>query len=148
MDLSIRYGREVLFCCPKFVLWTICGHKIFRPRTKQSDEWFVPTVLLIFQKQFGIHYIRRNSCCPMDSHTDSPLESPKPYRNRNRYLYILYLLCSLSYGRISIIVLEFSKLFRKNKDIPIDMVQGCVIVRSQKSKGGTWYEYYSKRTDR
>nr|DAE23575.1 MAG TPA: hypothetical protein [Myoviridae sp. ctyWv1] len=50
MDLSIRYGREVLFYCPKFVLWTICGCKFFRPRTKQSDKRFVPTVLLIFQK--------------------------------------------------------------------------------------------------
>nr|DAE23574.1 MAG TPA: hypothetical protein [Myoviridae sp. ctyWv1] len=27
----------------------------------------------------------------MDSHTDSPAESPKPYRNRNRYLYIYYI---------------------------------------------------------
>lgn len=140
MDLSIRYGREVLFYCPKFVLWTICGRMVFRPRTKQSDKRFAPTVLLIFQKQFDIHYIRRNPPCPMDSHTDSPAESPKPYRNRNRYLYILYLLCSLSYGHISIIVLEFSKSFRKNKDIPIDMVQGCVIVRSQKSKGGMQYD--------
>lgn len=140
MDLSIRYGREVLFYCPKFVLWTICGRMVFRPRTKQSDKRFVPTVLLIFQKQFGIHHIRRNLPCPMDSHMDSPVESPNPYRNRYRYLYILYLLCSLSYGHISIIVLEFSKLFRKNKDIPIDMVQGCVIVRSQKSKGGMQYD--------
>lgn len=87
----------------------------------------------------------------MDSHTDSPTESPKPYRNRNRNLYIIsimFIVLWMSCGHISIIVLEFSKLFRKNKDIPIDMVQGCVIVRSQKSKGGTWHERYSKRTDR
>ena len=79
----------------------------------------------------------------MDSHTDSPAESPKPYRNRNRYLYIIsimFIVLWMSYGHISIITLEFSKLFRKNKDIPIDMVQGCVIVRSQKSKGGMQYD--------
>lgn len=69
-----------------------------RPRTHEMLEWFVPTVLLIFQKHFDTHYIRRNSRCPMDGHTDSPMECPKPYRNRNRYLYYIYLLCSLSYG--------------------------------------------------
>lgn len=69
----------------------------------------------------------------MDSHTDSPTESPKPYRNRNLYIIsIMFIVLWMSCGHISIIVLEFSKLFRKNKDIPIDMVQGCVIVRSQK----------------
>ena len=144
MDLSIRYGREVLFYCPKFVLWTICGRMVFRPRTKQSDKRFAPKVLLIFQKQFDIHYIRRNLPCPMDSHTDSPVESPKLYRNRNRYLYILYLLCSLSYGcPMDTFLLSFWSSPNhsvKNKDIPIDMVQGCVIVRSQKSKGGMQYD--------
>ena len=63
----------------------------------------------------------------------------------------MFIVLWMSYGRISIIILEFSKLFRKNKDIPIDMVQGCVIVRSQKSKGGTWHEqlaeYFSEYVD-
>ena len=151
MDLSIRYGREVLFC-PKFVLWTICGCTVFRPRTKQSDEWFAPTVLLIFQKQFGIHYIRRNSCCPMDSHTDSPAESPKPYRNRNRYLYILYLLCSLSYGcPMDTFLLSFWSSPNYSVKIKIFLLTWCKVVLSyarKKSKGGTWHEHYSKRTDR
>lgn len=53
---------------------------------------------------------------------------------------IMFIVLWMSYGHISIIVLEFSKSFRKNKDIPIDMVQGCVIVRSQKSKGGMQYD--------
>lgn len=73
----------------------------------------------------------------MDGHVDGHAERPKPYRNRNRYLYIIYIMFIvlwMSYGRISIIILEFSKLFRKNKDILIDMVQGCVIVRSQKKQ--------------
>ena len=52
----------------------------------------------------------------------------------------MFIVLWMSYGHISIIVLEFSKSFRKNKDIPIDMVQGRVIVRSQKSKGGMQYD--------
>ena len=132
------------FCCPKFVLWTICGCTVFRPRTKQSDGWFAPTVLLIFQKQFGIHYIRRNSCCPMDSHTDSPAESPKPYRNRNRYLYILYLLCSLSYGcPVDTFLLSLWSSPNYSVKIKIFLLTWCKVVLSyarKKSKGGMQYD--------
>lgn len=108
---------------------------VFRPRTKQSDKRFAPTVLLIFQKQFDIHYIRRNPPCPMDSHTDSPAESPKPYRNRNRYLYILYLLCSLSYGcPMDTFLLSFWSSPNHSVKIKIFLLTWCKVVLSYARK--------------
>lgn len=69
----------------------------------------------------------------MDSHTDSPAESPKPYRNR--YLYILYLLCSLSYGcPVDTFLLSFWSSPNYSVKIKIFLLTWCKAVLSYARK--------------
>lgn len=71
----------------------------------------------------------------MDSHTDSLAESPKPYRNRNRYLYILYLLCSLSYGcPVDTFLLSFWSSPNYSVKIKIFLLTWCKAVLSYARK--------------
>lgn len=151
MDLSIRYGREVLFLseiCPMDNLWM---HG-FSSEDEAIRRMVCTNGFTDFSKAIRHTLYKRNSCCPMDSHTDSPAESPKPYRNRNRYLYILYLLCSLSYGcPMDTFLLSFWSSPNYSVKIKIFLLTWCKVVLSyarKKSKGGTWHEHYSKRTDR
>lgn len=118
--------------CPMDNLWT---QRKNRPRTQYLCGRFVPTILLIFQKHLDTHYIRRNSCCPMDGHKDSPVECPKPYRNRNRYLllYIYYGQCPMDVLRTHFYY-RFGVLQKYSVKIKIYLLTWCKAVLSYACK--------------